>query len=492
MLVFLFLTCLLISQNQSAIAQSSAGNFETADSSLPDSSLPDSSLSLSPTTTADVWSGNPIKLSIVKGAPSSDLPLTAGDLGVSDVVSIGLKYNLVLQQSEKSWTVSKYLSRSALAKLGPSATFSTYFASSSIDQMLFFPSDSIMAAPMQPVTRGSSLYALFAGVQPLFTGGRLLGGLIAARAQERQQFHLYRANRFETALKIKEAYWRAALAEAKIKVDTDYVKSRELSVYNMRARLEQGKVPRADYLREEAELARARAQVNEDYRAFNTELLDLKVRLGVNITSLITLKDKLEFVEKSGELAGYLVDAGQERPEIARAKSRIREMKAKRMIALSKYSPQVYLYGLGSNATGPTPGVDGSANGRWGATLGIMGSINLFDSGSRWNELRAATTSLQEAEIARREAELKVAQEVSQSWIDLELARRNVDLARSEVASAEEDKRLFHARYLVGKSIALEDFDAGVKLLQARLELLKALYDYRMAEAGLVWATGKI
>jgi hypothetical protein len=67
-----------------------------------------------------------------------------------------------------------------------------------------------------------------------------------------------------------------------------------------------------------------------------------------------------------------------------------------------------------------------------------------------------------------------VAQEVSQAWIDLDLARRNVELAKREVASAEEDQRLFHTRYLIGKSIALEDFDAAVKLFQARLAVTRS------------------
>ncbi len=443
------------------------------------------------TTIDEVWSGNPIRLTIVKGAPSSELPVITGDFPLAEIVSIGLRHNLSIQQSEKSWTVSKYLARSALAKLGPSASFSTYYSASSIDQMLFFPSDSIMAAPMQPITRGSSLHALFAGIQPLFTGGRLWGAVRAARALERQSFHGYNADRLETAFRIKESYWRAVLAEASLQVHSDYAQFRQWSTNNMKARLVQGKVPRADYLREEAELARARAQVNDDYKLFNTALLELKVKMGVNITSLISLKDKLEYMDKSGELSRYLVEAGHDRPEIAKAQNRVLEMRAKRMVALSKYSPQAYLYGLGSNASGPTPGVDGSANGRWGATLGIVGSVTLFDSGSRLNEVRAASASLREAQIAKQEVELKVAQEVAQSWIDLDLARRNVDLAHSEVAAAEEDQRLFHARYLVAKSIALEDFDAGVKLLQARLALLQAIYDYRIAEARMTWATGK-
>jgi len=98
---------------------------------------------------------------------------------------------------------------------------------------------------------------------------------------------------------------------------------------------------------------------------------------------------------------------------------------------------------------------------------------------------------VRKADIARQDAELKVAQAVSQAWIDLDLARRNVELAKNEVTSAEEDQRLFHARYQVGKSIALEDFDAAVRLFQARLAVLEAIYDYRIAEARLARASGK-
>jgi outer membrane protein TolC len=121
-----------------------------------------------------------------------------------------------------------------------------------------------------------------------------------------------------------------------------------------------------------------------------------------------------------------------------------------------------------------------------------MGGVTLFDSGSRFNELRAANAAVREAEIAKRDVELKVAQEVSQGWIDLDLARRNILLAREEVTSAEEDHRLFHARYEVGKSIALEQFDAAVKMFQARLTLLESIYKYRLAEARLTFASGDI
>lgn len=344
--------------------------------------------------------------------------------------------------------------------------------------------------PMQPIVRGSSLSLIFAGTQPIFTGGRLIGGYRAARALEKQSLAVYREQRIQTALKVKEAYWSAAWSQASMQVAADYVKYREWSSRNMKARVQEGKAPKAEYLREEAELAKARIQLNERYRDFNSALLNLKVSMAVNIGSPVALKDALNYVEIADELNKFLEDAGRNRPEISRTANKVAEMKARRQVAMSKYSPQVNAYGLGSNITGSSP--DGSGTGRWGGFIGVMGGVTLFDSGSRLNELRAANAAVREAELGKRDAELKVAQEVSQAWIDLDLARRNVALAQDEVRSAEEDHRLFKARYEVGKSIALEQFDAAVKMFQARLTLQESIYKYLLAQARLTFASGGI
>lgn len=445
----------------------------------------------SSTSVDEIISGNPIRLRVTKTAPSGDLPERSGLLGLDDAVQIGIKNNFALKQSEQSWISSKFLARAALGKFGPSASFNTFYSSSSLNQMLFFPGDtSVASPPMQPIVRGSSLSLIFAGTQPIFTGGRLIGGYRAARALEKQSLAAYSEQRIQTSFKVKEAYWNSAWSEASLRVATDYVKFREWSSRNMKARVQEGKAPKADYLREEAELAKARIQLNERYRDFNTALLNLKVSMAVNLGSQVALKDELKYVEIADDLSKFLEDAARNRPEITRAANKVAELKARKQIAMSKYSPQVNAYGLGSNITGSSP--DGNANGRWGGFIGVMGGITLFDSGSRFNELRAANAAVREAELAKRDVDLKVAQEVSQAWIDLDLARRNVALAKDEVTSAEEDQRLFHARYQVGKSIALEDFDATVKMFQARLTLLENIYKYRLAQARLTYASGAI
>jgi outer membrane protein TolC len=119
-----------------------------------------------------------------------------------------------------------------------------------------------------------------------------------------------------------------------------------------------------------------------------------------------------------------------------------------------------------------------------------MAGMTLFNSGERVFELRNAGTAVRQAELERAQAVLQAVQDVTQSWIDYDVATRNLALSRAELLSASEDQRLMHARYLVGKAIALEDFEASVRLFRARLALLDRMYQQNVAVARLELASG--
>ncbi|HEY9871316.1 MAG TPA: TolC family protein, partial [Candidatus Obscuribacterales bacterium] len=342
---------------------------------------PPESDSYPPTTKEEVELSNPIKLTVTKEAPPSEFLTMSGKLGMDEAVKLAIRNNLALKISEDSWLISKFQARSELGKLGPTITVNPFYATSSLDQMLFYSSDGTVHAPMQPIVRGTSFHTLFAGTQPLFTSGRLWSGYKAARAVERQTLAAYRADRIATALKVKEAYLEAALNEARTQVTTDYVKFREWSTANMKVRMDNGKAPPADYLREASELSRARAELNNNYRALNNSLIKLKVTLAIDPVSQITLKDQLEYKETPYDVSSYLAEAVRNRPEIEQANEKLKEMRARRIVALSQILPQVSLYGLGSNATGATPGVEGTVGGRWGGFISVIGSWTVFESG---------------------------------------------------------------------------------------------------------------
>lgn len=456
-------------------------------------STPPSQLQNQPSATpiTDILLQNPIKLSITQNAPSSDLPEYTGPFSMDRAVQVGLEHNLEYGQAQIDTKISHFNTRAALALFGPNISANTFYSASSLNQMLFFPAGGVgFQAPMQPIVKGSSFSLIFAGVQPLFTGGLLLGQYKATKALEKQSIAKYGEAKIDTARSIKQLYLQAAWYQARLRVDNDYVKLKTWSASNMKQRVDEGKAPTADYLREEAEVASAKAQLNQDYKDFNLSLINLKTNMGINLSSLIDVADPLEFVDTSGDLSTFLLKAGTSRPEIAQAQSRVDEMRAKRMMARSKYLPHVDLYGLGSNITGSSP--DGNADGRFGGFVSVIGHYTIFDSGQRAAELHAASQAIKQVELARQQAQLKVAQDVSSAWVELDLTRRNVELAKAQVVSTEEDYRLIHTRYEIGKSIALEVFDASVKLFRARLAFLEAVYNYRLAQTNLVWSSGSI
>ncbi len=447
---------------------------------------------LTATSPEDILLQNPIKLSITQSAPSSELPQYSGPFTMDRAVKVGLEHNLEYEQAEINTKISRFKSRAALGKFGPNISTSTFYSTSSLNQMLFYPNDGAVsvAAPMQPIVKNTSFSVIFAGVQPLFTGGALRGNYKAVKAQEKQSIAQFQQAKIDTAKNIKQLYLQVLLNAARLRVDSDYVKFRNGSTANMKQRIKEGKAPRADYLREEAELALSKVQLNKDYRDFNVSLINLKASMGINLASLIDLADSLEFVETAEDLDAFLIKAGTNRPEIAQATSRLEEMRARKIIARSSYAPHVDLYGLGSNITGSSP--DGSARGRWGGFVSVVGHQTIYDSGQRAAELRAATQAIRQAELAHSQAELKVAQDVSTAWVDLDLTRQNIELSKAQVTSAEEDYRLIHQRYEIGKSIALEEFEAALKLFRAKLALLEAVYNYRIAQTQIVWASGSI
>lgn len=449
---------------------------------------------IQPTSADAVITANPIKLSISTSNLTSGLLVRQGSLSLKESVDIALQQNISLQSSLEALRQAHLATRIALARFGPTFSAANFFSQSNIDQMLFFPEGSIGSAPMQPVTNGTAYHLIFAGTQPLFTGGRLRGNLKATKAREQQTRSSIDAEKLSLALTVKELYWQSALSRARVQVATDYVHLKEYSVQRVRKRVDEGEAPRADLLREEAELANARSVLQDTYRSFNVTLINLKTILSINPASDVQTEDlSIQAVSALDKDQNYWLSlAEKNRPELHQADAAIGEAKAMHAVARSKYLPQVSLFGLGSNGTGRLPGRDGSDYGKWGGTLGVIGGVTLFDSFARENELKSTNSSIRQAELKRRDAALRIVQSVLTAWIDLQTEISKVELAKQRVASATEDQRLFEARYLVAKGTALDYFQAALKLVESKFQYVQAVHDYLVAKARLEAASGII
>jgi outer membrane protein TolC len=81
--------------------------------------------------------------------------------------------------------------------------------------------------------------------------------------------------------------------------------------------------------------------------------------------------------------------------------------------------------------------------------------------------------------------------EVEKYILDLKTARERITVTRDAVGQAEENLRINRVRYGEGVGTATEVLDAVTLLTIAETNLYKSLYDFRRAEAGLIYSIGK-
>jgi outer membrane protein TolC len=100
------------------------------------------------------------------------------------------------------------------------------------------------------------------------------------------------------------------------------------------------------------------------------------------------------------------------------------------------------------------------------------------------------TVDQAKADYASTQADLRSLQdalrvEVSQAYNGLESARASLESTRAGIVAAEESYRVRREQYRAGAAIAVDVLDAEAQLRQARLDLVNALINQRIAKARL-------
>jgi len=130
----------------------------------------------------------------------------------------------------------------------------------------------------------------------------------------------------------------------------------------------------------------------------------------------------------------------------------------------------------------------------------VHGSLNLLTAGVSWNlfdgggrsadvrraEARAALTGRDRLEAARR-VEV-VLDDAWRSWVR---ARRELETARADVASAEENLRIVSDQYREGLARSSDVLDAETLLARSRYDAVRRHYEIYRAQAELLAAAGR-
>ncbi|MEO7038520.1 MAG: TolC family protein [Gemmatimonadaceae bacterium] len=127
------------------------------------------------------------------------------------------------------------------------------------------------------------------------------------------------------------------------------------------------------------------------------------------------------------------------------------------------------------------------ANGgyKYSGTLRFTVSYPLFNGLTREQDVVNADVARLNAAAAAQDAALLAQQNLVSYIGTLRTAEQQIEIQQVSVAAAEEDLRVQQQRYQLGASILLDVLTSQTQLTQARLALIQARYDYRVAKAQL-------
>ncbi len=414
----------------------------------------------------------------------ADQPKLAGPLSVARAVQTGLRENLMLRAARADVAAAAAETRVAKSQTRPQVSANTYLSYGDFSNIL---NTAPSVAPTNYLNVPSQGFAdqNVTLMAPLYTSGRLSNLVRAASLRERAVTQDVGGVQADTGLRIKEAYYRALLTGEVIKVAQSRVDADIELVRNAQALFTAGKGLEASVRRVEAERADADRALTTARNNQAKALLDLKAAMGVQLGSDITLADALTFAPPSGDLAKQLADAAQTRPELLASRSRVQAAEAQTRSVRGSQGPQVAGMAMADGFTSHPLGT------REGYTVGIVISLPLLDGGQRRAETALARAHAERADAERRDLELRIANEVTQAWLDVGTAAENYRSAQTGLQSAQASYDVTALRVQNQKGILVEQLDALAAVVQARGSVAQALYDHALAVARLQRAVGR-
>lgn len=287
----------------------------------------------------------------------------------------------------------------------------------------------------------------------------------------------------QVILNVKQAYFDVLKAQRNRDVSRETVKQFELHLEQAKGFYEVGTKPKFDVTKAEVDLSNARLNLIRSENALRIAILNLDNAMGITEAPEYSIEDNLEFKRYEITLEDALLRAYEKRPDLKSIIAKRQAAEASIELAKTGYYP-VLAGSAGYNYAGNDFPLEKGWN------IGAVLSFPLFSgfiTRYQVEESRANLNILMANEESLRQA---ITLEIQQAYLNLKEAEERIPTAELTVKQAEENLEIANGRYAAGVGNPIEVTDAQVAYTNAKTAYIQALYDYRVAQAGLEKAMG--
>ena len=323
---------------------------------------------------------------------------------------------------------------------------------------------------------------------PLYTGGRLTSGYRSAKLSYLASQESTRQTTNETVFNVKRGFYNYLLAQQLVGVTEEALNLAEKTLENVKNMYEVGMASRLDLLRAEVQVANLKPPLIQARNNVAIAELSLKTLLGLDVDQPVEISGEMTYTPVDIDLEKSLARAIENRPELSQLQ--YQKQMAGEMIKLAKAD---YL---------PTIAVSGNYNtwadrfnfqkNNWQSfyAINLVLSIPLFNGLQTPAKVAESEAQIREMEYTEKGLINTIKFEVQSAYLTLMNAKETLISQEKNIDEARESVRVAELNYGEGL-ITITDLGAAqVALSQARINYLRAIFDYAISLAQLEKAVG--
>ncbi|MBW6504550.1 TolC family protein [bacterium] len=282
----------------------------------------------------------------------------------------------------------------------------------------------------------------------------------------------------------KVAFYNVLRAENTLEFQRKNVSQREALLRQAQAFYEAGTRAKIDFVRAEANLYDAGAQLSQAENELRVARITLLQRIGVDGPAGFQLHGELFEGTIEGTLEDWIAEAQRNRPEIRALVEKERSAVESLRLANAGYLPFLVGgvgYGYEADEFPLQENYDASV------TL----NYPLFSGFQTREQVKEARATLSSVRYEIIEARRRVRLEVERSAYGVQEARERLAAREKQREASGENLRLATARYEVGAGDIIEMTDAQTQMVGADTETVNTAFDYAVNRASLLRAMGR-
>jgi len=285
----------------------------------------------------------------------------------------------------------------------------------------------------------------------------------------------------EITLEVIKGYYALLKAQKTLEVKYESLKQAQTYLDLARARYDVGTAPKSDILKAEVEVSTAELGVIEAENTLSLAQADLNNCLGIDLNTpllIVDTEDSLESIFMT--LDECLAHALKERPEIRKAEISLLINEIDLKLAQKERWPGIALEGsYNIDIDQLINKYDWNKASGW--EIVIKASFPIFDADKSKRGVTKANINLANTRTNLDQLKKDIALEVKKAYLTLKSQQKMIETTKRQVAQAQESFDAAQGRYKSGVATMLEVTDAQVSLNNARINLVRAIYDYQIA-----------